>query len=247
MNDRSQIVSSLINSQAKNKTTTVQFKDVWSEYENRQGKPKIFKMPKIAFVTCLFFLIVTPVGASVFLNWHNIEFEFGKENQPINPTAEDVAWMDYDMYPMYIDTFETVDFTQAKKISDFEIMRPKDFGMPLILSKGEVNEKGNKINAYWDLFHQGDKWIYARQSLHEESKRILNENEMKLKFNLPQETIVVPIINNDAIALLTDEGKDGHRIQMLVKNKNEQVISFEIRGNIGEAGVIKLARSYTTE
>lgn len=108
-----------------------------------------------------------------------------------------------------------------------------------------VNGIGNsEFAAYWDIFHKGDEWVYARQNLDPRSERILDEEEMKTTFNLPENSKVIPLTKKDGIAILTDLGKYGKKIDMLVRNNKNQVIYFEIRGNIKEDRLIELARAY---
>lgn len=54
---------------------------------------------------------------------------------------------------------------------------------------------------------------------------------MKITFNLPGNSKIIPMFNKDAIAILIDLDEDGKKIDMLVKNIQNQVIYFEIRGN----------------
>ncbi len=85
------------------------------------------------------------------------------------------------------------------------------------------------------------------QRLDGRSKQMLNEEEMRVKFNLLPDDEVIPLLEKDALAILSDLGDEGKVIYMVVKTNNEQVILFEIRGNIGREELIKFAKSYLTD
>lgn len=37
--------------------------------------------------------------------------------------------------------------------------------MPLIISRGVNGVGSSEFGAYWDVFNESDKWVYARQDL----------------------------------------------------------------------------------
>jgi hypothetical protein len=181
-------------------------------------------------------------------SWYNLEI------QPVL-TAKDLKgkweWAPFESYPIMIESFKNFDIEESQKLAPFEIMRPNfELNMPLEISKGVLSylpsvPKKNieKSISYWDIWHKGDKWVYSKQSLAENSKQLLGTAEKKVTWKKRVNTKVI-LNNNQAIAVLDNEGEDGFWINMKVKNKNEQVIEVQIRGNIDEEELIKLAKSY---
>lgn len=241
MNHEKKVVQSLLKSNVQEHRTTVQFQDVWSKYENNQGQPRKFKVSKVGLVACACLLIATPVGASFLTNWYNIELV--KDETPVQP-ADTMPFLKYESYPDYLGTYEQVSLEESEKLAPYKIFRPVGFTMPVEISTGVLSDDGD-FNAYWDLFHDGDEWVYVRQSLAENSEGILSAKEMKIQYNFPQEAEVLSLPGKDALAIIFDLGEVGEWIQMLVKNNNEQVINLEIRGNIGRVEIINLAKSYS--
>jgi hypothetical protein len=179
-------------------------------------------------------------------SWYNLEI------QPVL-TAEDLKWewAPFESYPIMIESFKNFDIEESQKLASYKIMRPNfDLNMPLEISKGVLSysspvPKGNieKSISYWDIWHKGDKWVWSKQSLAENSKQLLGTAEKKVTWKKRVNTKVI-LNNNQAIAVLSNEGEDGVWINMEVKNESEQVIEFQIRGNIDEKELIKLAKSY---
>jgi hypothetical protein len=179
-------------------------------------------------------------------SWYNLEI------QPVLP-AKDIKWewAPFESYPIMIESFKNFDLEESQKLVSYEIMRPNfDLNIPLEISKGvlrypsSVSKKNIKDSiSYWDIWHKGDKWVWSKQSLAENSKQLLGTAEKKVSWKKRVNTKVI-LNNNQAIAVLDNEGKDGFWINMKVKNKKEQVIEFQIRGNIDEEKLIKLAKSY---
>jgi hypothetical protein len=179
-------------------------------------------------------------------SWYNLEI------QPVL-TAEDLKWewASFESYPIMIETYKNFDIEESQKLASFEIMRPNfDLNMPLEISKGvlsypsSVPKKNIKGSiSYWDIWHKGDKWVWSKQSLAENSKQLLGTAERKVIWK--KRVNSKEILNNkQAIAVLNNEGEAGIWINMEVKNEKEQVIEFQIRSNIDEEELIKLAKSY---
>jgi hypothetical protein len=183
-------------------------------------------------------------------SWYNLEI------QPVL-TAKDLKgewdwnWAPFESYPIMIESFKNFDLDESQKLASFEIMRPNfDLKMPIEISKGvlryphSISKKNIKGSiSYWDIWHKGDKWVWSKQSLAENSKQLLDTAEKKVTWKKRVNTKVI-LNSNQAIAVLDNEGEDGFWINMKVKNKKEQVIEFQIRGNIAEEDLIKLAKSY---
>lgn len=237
------VVQQLLKSQVQEKKNTVEFHDIWAVYKHNNKRSKKFTIPKVGLLACLLLLIATPVGANFFMKWNNIELV--KEDAPIQPVNEEnaIPWLKYEFYSDYLQTYEQATLKESEKIAPFKILRPVNFAMPLEQTTGVLSSTG-AFGAYWDIFHDGDKWAYARQELDERSKQMLNEQEMKVQFMLPQSAEVLSLSNQEVIAILDDLGEDGKRITMLVETNSEHIITFEIRGNIGAPELTKLAKSY---
>jgi hypothetical protein len=183
-------------------------------------------------------------------SWYNLEI------QPVL-TAKDLKgewewkWAPFESYPIMIESYKNFDLGESQKLASFEIMRPNfDLNMPLEISKGVLSYQPSipkknieKIISYWDIWHMGDKWVWSKQSLAENSKQLLGTAEKKVTWKKRVNTKVI-LNNNQAIAVLDNEGEDGIWINMKVKNEMKQVIEFQIRGNIDEEELIKLAKSY---
>ncbi|HWI47140.1 MAG TPA: hypothetical protein VNU45_02815 [Rummeliibacillus sp.] len=243
-------VQSLLKSQVEEHKTTVKFEDVWSAYKQHNVTKSKYSITKMGLVTCcILFLIATPVGASVFMKWHNVEIEDIDAKTLTQIQADTTPRLNFEAYPDYLNTFAKVNLEESEKIAPFEILRPLHFSIPLEISTGVLNERSGdtetrEFNAYWDLFHEGEQWAFVRQSLDERSHQMLNEDEIRVKFKLLPNDRVISLQEKDAVAILSDLGEDGKMITMVVKNINDQVIDFEIRGNIGREKLITLAKSY---
>lgn len=240
MNPEKKVVQSLLKSRVQEHNTTVQFQDVWVKYKNNKEQPSKLKIPKAGLVACACLLIATPVGASFLTNWYNIDLVKNETPQP----ADTTPWLKYENYPDYLGTYKQVSLEESEKLAPFKVLRPVNFAMPIELSTGVLRESG-EFYSYWDLFHDGDKWAYAKQELDSRSKQMLNEEEMKIQFMLPQNAEVIPLQDKDVLAIMDDLGEGGKRITMLVKTDSEHVTSFEMRGNIGSEEMITLAKAYS--
>lgn len=239
-------IQSVLKSQVEKHQTTVTFEDVWSNYQGKKEKSKRFKMPKMGLAACAILLVVaTPVGASVFMKWNNVVIEEMDEETlaVIEAETEEIPWLRFESYPDYLGTYEQVSLEEAKKIAGYEILRPVDFNMPSELSVGVLNDD-NTLYSYWDLFHKEDEWAYVKQELLTHSDELLNEENAKLFWEVRPDAEVILFKEKDAIAVLTDQGKGGILIQMLVKINENQVLDFEIRGNISQEKMMELAKSF---
>ncbi|MEH7353494.1 hypothetical protein V7150_07925 [Neobacillus drentensis] len=187
-------------------------------------------------------------AGSLYYKWYNLELK------PILPPVNE-KWGQFESFPIMIKSYKNFDLVESQKRASYKIMRPTiDTNIPLELSRGVVvyptslpAKKFKGPITYWDIWHSGDKWVYAKQSLAENSKQLLNEKEKKITVEIHSNAKVIPFKDKNTIAILMDLGEYGKRINMYVKNKKDQVINFEIRGNINEEELIKLARSYNEE
>ncbi|WP_312476547.1 hypothetical protein [Neobacillus sp.] len=177
--------------------------------------------------------------------WHNLEIK------PVLPPS-DVKWGEFENVPLMIKSHKNFGLTESQKRASFKIMRPTiDLQMPLEVSRGVIvyppfltaKEFKGPI-TYWDIWHSGDKWAYVNQSLAENSRQLLSKKEKKAIEEIQSNAKFIPFNNKDVIAILTDLGDYGKRINMYVKSDKDQVIDFVIRGNINEEELIKLAKSY---
>jgi hypothetical protein len=227
-----------LKTQLKKKRTTVSFENVWERYEHEQKyNPRKLTIPKIGLAASLVMLLSVPVVASVNIRWNHIDFV------PMNvQPQEQTSWLPFEMYPDYLRSYQNFNLEEAQKIAGFKIMRPVHFDMPLELSVGTKDSKNSDL-WYWDIFHEGNQWVYVKQSL-EPHLQELNAEEAKLTLKISSDVKTIVLNDKDAIAFISDEGEGGKRISMLVKNKENQIIAFEIRGNIGEEKLIQLAKSY---
>ena len=242
MKHEKKVVQSVLKSRVQEHRTTVQFQDVWAKYKNNKEQPRKSKIPKAGLVACACLLVATPVGANFLTNWYNVEVV--KDEAPVQTAKDPMPFLKYESYPDYLGTYKQVSLEESERLVPFKIYRPVDFTMPVEMSTGVLNDDG-EFNAYWDLFHDGDEWVYVRQFLVETSEELLNPKAMKVRYNLPSEAEVLSLPGKDALAILSDLGEVGDWIHMSVKNNNEQVVGFEIRGNIGREEIINLAKSYS--
>jgi hypothetical protein len=229
-----------LKTQLKKKRTTVSFEDIWERFEHEQTyKPRKLTIPKIGIAASLVILLSVPVVASVKIHWNH--FDFVPMNVQPQP-QENTSWLPFEMYPDYLRTYQNFNLEEAQKIAGFKIMRPAHFDMPLELSVGTKGSKSNNL-WYWDIFHEGDQWVYVKQSLEPHLQK-LDEEQAKLTLQLPSDVKTIFLNDKNAIAFISDLGEGGKMISMLVKNKENQIIAFEIRGNIGKEKLIQLAKSY---
>ncbi|MFJ7726729.1 hypothetical protein ACIQXV_11245 [Neobacillus sp. NPDC097160] len=182
---------------------------------------------------------------SVSYIWHNLEIK------SVLPPS-DVKWGEFENFPFMIKSHKNFGLTESQKRASFKIMRPTiDLKMPLEVSRGVIvyppfltaKEFKGPI-TYWDIWHSGDKWVYVNQSLAENSRQLLSGKEKKVIEEIQSNAKFIPFNNKNVIAILTDLGEYGKRINMYVKSDKDQVIDFVIRGNINEEELIKLAKSY---
>lgn len=173
-------------------------------------------------------------------SWHNLELK------PVLPPI-DRNWASFEDYPNSVQSFTNFDLVESQKLASFKIMRPNfDLNMPLEISRGVVNNPtSSPVDNfyYWDIWHKEDKWVWSRQFLSENSNQILSTKERKFIWQTRSNTELI-LNNKKAIGVLSNEGEDGFYLNMKVKNEKEQVIEFQIRGNIEEEELIKLAKSY---
>ena len=182
---------------------------------------------------------------SVYYSWHNLEIR-----PALPPTS--LEFVGLESYPMMIEYKKNFDLKDSQKRATFKIMRPSiDVNMPLEISRGVIEyppglsaKNFNGPLMYWDIWHKGDKWVYVRQSLAEESEQLLNKKGKKVIWKIHSNEKVIPFKDKDAISITRDLGESGTRISMYVKNKNKQVIHLELTGNISEGELMKLAHSY---
>jgi len=184
-------------------------------------------------------------AGSVYYKWHNLEV------RPVLPPTS-IQITGFESYRMMIESRKNFDLKDSQKRAPFKIMRPSiDVNMPLEVSRGVIeyppglsakNFKGPI--TYWDIWHKGDKWVYVSQSLDEDSEQLLNKKGRKVIWKIHSNEKVIPFKGKGAFSITRDLGESGKRISMYVKNKNKQVISLELRGNISEGELMKLAQSY---
>lgn len=239
-------MQSLLKSQVEKQKTTVTFDEVWSNYMDKNRKNRTFKLPKVGLVACALLLaVMTPVGASIYVKWHNLEVVAMDEEMlaAVEADEEAIPWMAFEHYPDYLATYEQISLEESNKIAGFEILRPINFNMPLEISAGVLNGDGS-FYSYWDLFHQGNEWIYVKQELLTISEELLQEENLKHEWKIKPDADVVVFEDQDAIAVISDEKEHGYWINMLVKNNQNQVIGFEIRGNLSKERMMELVEAY---
>ncbi|ETI70791.1 hypothetical protein [Neobacillus vireti] len=184
-------------------------------------------------------------AGSVSHTWHNLEIK------PVLPPV-DVKWGKFENFPNMVNSYKNFDLVESQKRASFHIMRPSiNINMPLEISRGVIEyppfltaKEFKGPITYWDIWHRGEKWVYVNQSLADNSRQLLSKKEKKVMAEIYSNAQFIPFKNKDAIAVLTDLGENGKRISMYVKSNKYQVIDFEIRGNINEEELIKLAKSY---
>ena len=194
----------------------------------------------------IFLIIVTPVGANVWTKWHNITVKDMDQEAFTELQADSTPRLDLEAYPDYLNTYPQVSLDEAMEMASFEILRPKDFQMPTELSTGTLENKGFKkteFGAYWDVFHEDDKWIYVRQDLYDHSGQVLDEDAIETVWRIPPGDEVLSF-QEDAMAVVSELEEDGVLINMVVRNDENQVIGFEMRGNVSKEKMIELAKSY---
>ncbi|MFK9090897.1 hypothetical protein [Bacillus salipaludis] len=183
---------------------------------------------------------------SVSYKWHNLEI------RPVLPPTNVKLFGTLESHLMMIESRKNFNLKDSQKRAAFNIMRPSDeVKMPLEVSRGVI-EYPPGLSAknfhgplmYWDIWQEGDKWIYVRQSLTEESEQLLSKKGKKVIWKIHSNDKVIPFKNKDAIAITRDLEESGNRIDMYVKNQKKQVIHFEVRGNISDKELMKLAQSY---
>ena len=239
-------LQSLLKSQIKDRKTSVAFEDVWSSYQSKKEKSKHFKVPKIGLAACAtLFVIATPVGANLFMKWNTVVIEDMDEDTlaAIEDITETVPWLKFESYPDYLGTYQQVNLEESEKIAGYEILRPINFNMPSELSVG-VLSSDNTFIAYWDLFHKEDEWAYVKQELSTNSDKLLNEESLKQVWVIRPDDKVISFQEKDAIAVISDLGEGGILINMLAKTDKDQVMCFEMRGNISQERMIELATSF---
>ncbi|MBY6054745.1 hypothetical protein [Cytobacillus firmus] len=178
-------------------------------------------------------------------SWYNMKLE-------PSITQTDIEWAPFESYLTLVQSYKNFDLEESQKLASFKIMRPNfDLKMPLEISSGvstsyppsrPIKDFKGPI-SYWDIWHKENKWVYSKQSLAENSKHILNAAERKVIWKIRTNAKII-LNNKQAIAVLTNEGEDGIWINMQVKNEKAQVTYVQIRGNIDEEELIKLAKSY---
>lgn len=182
---------------------------------------------------------------SVYYSWHNLEI------RPVLP-PENIKLAGFESYPWMIKYKKNFDLKDSQKRASFKIMRPSiDVNLPLEISRGVI-EYPSGLSAknfkgpitIWDIWHKGDKWVYVSQYLAEDSEQLINKKGKKVIWNIHSNEKVIPFKDKDAFSITRDLEESEKRISMYVKNKNKQVIHFELRGNISEGELMKLAQSY---
>jgi hypothetical protein len=189
-------------------------------------------------------------AGSIYYEWHNLEIK------PILSTSDMPPMMKFDEIPKILKYYKHLDLKESQRLADFKIMRPSfDINLPLELSCGIIKHPPSHSRSiplknfkgpvtYYDIWHKGMKLVYVRQFLNKDTQKLLNEKKEKVIMKIRSNTNIIPFRNRDAIAIPYVYGKDDKGIRMFVKNKNEQVIYFEIRGNVGEGELFNLAKSY---
>ncbi|HYK72725.1 MAG TPA: hypothetical protein VEV44_06295 [Pseudoneobacillus sp.] len=218
----------------KHKNLELKFEDVWNKTNrNTFILRKLFLQPLIPVT--LAFCIVVPVTASFIKDWYN----FSVVNE-VDETSESVPTLPLEIYPEHIKSFKNITLDQAREKVDYIIMRPKEYGLPLEMSTATISTKGSIW--IWDVFHSKDKWVVVKQDLNEDLQSFFH-SKLKKTYELKPNEEVIELEGKEALLILGDEGSGIINLGMVVK-QGDNLISFELKGNVSKENMIELAKTY---